>query len=108
MLQGRRKPHKRRKFVDHKSSTEGCSLKKATEKLRAAAKGVEVVDVPEGDPMFLFSFAVGKTRPINIFYDKGCSHIVFRHGIPRNEIEGEITEREPLAIKGINDTTLDQ
>ena len=99
-----KKAPKKNTIVDPKAVTEECRLKEATEKLRAAAKGVEVVDVPEGDPMFLFSFAVGKTRPINIFYDKGCSHIVFKHGIPKNEIDGEITERGPLTIKGINDT----
>ena len=79
-----KKAPQKEKIVDPKAITEECRLKEATEKLIAAAKGVEVVDVPEGDPMFLFSFAVGKNRPINIFYDKGCSHIVFKHGIPKN------------------------
>ena len=58
------------------------NLKKATEELRKVAEGSKVIDVPEGEPLFLFSSAVGKTRPINVFYDKGCSHVVFRDGVP--------------------------
>ena len=45
------------------------SLKDATEKLKKDAEGSTVLEVPEGDPLFLFSSAVGKTRFINIFYD---------------------------------------
>ena len=48
--------------------------------------GSEVIDAPEGEPLFLFSSAVGKTRPINVFYDKGCSHVVFCNGVPRHEL----------------------
>ena len=52
-------------------------LKKATKKLKAVVEGIKVMEVPKGEPLFLFSSAVGKTRPINVFYDKGCSHVVF-------------------------------
>ena len=55
-----------------KPAEECTSLKKASDKLKANAGDAEVIDVPEGDPIFLFSYAVGRTRPINVFYDSGC------------------------------------
>ena len=54
--------------------------------------------------MFLFSSAVGKTRPINVFYDKGCSHVVFREGVPQHELVSVMTKKGPLAITGVGDT----
>ena len=58
--------------VNNEEENESINLKEATEKLRQVADGSKVIDVPEGEPLFLFSSAVGKTRPINVFYDKGC------------------------------------
>ena len=63
-----------------------------------------MIDVPEGEPLFLFSSAVGKTRPINVFYDKGCSHVVFRDGVPQNELVSVMTKKGPLIITGVGDT----
>ena len=83
---------------------EHINLKKATEKLREVAQGSRVIDVPEGEPLFLFSSAVGKTRPINVFYDKGCSHVVFREGVPQHELVSVMTKKGPLAITGVGDT----
>ena len=76
------------------------NLKKATK----VAKGSEVIDFPEGEPLFLFGSAVGKTRPINVFYDKGCSHVVFSDGVPQHELVSVMTKKGPLAITGVGDT----
>ena len=64
-------------ITNNDESDDHINLKKATEKLRRVVEGSKVMEVPEGEPLFLFSSAVGKTRPINVFYDKGCSHVVF-------------------------------
>ena len=85
-------------------SVKGCCLGDATEKLKEAAKGAKVVEVPEGDPLFLFSLAVGKTRPITVFYDKGCSNVVFKEGVPVNELEAVMTRKGPLTINGVGDS----
>ena len=79
-------------------------IEDATRKLKEVVKGSTVVDIPEGEPLFLFSSAVGKTRPVKIFYDRGCSHVVFRHGVPGKELEGVMTKKGPLSIKGVGDT----
>ena len=42
-------------------------LKKATEELKKVATGTEVLEVPEGDPLFLFSSAVGKPSQLESF-----------------------------------------
>jgi hypothetical protein len=52
----------------------------------------------------LFNSAVGKTRPINIFYDKGCSHVVLRDGVPQEELDSVMTKQGPLSITGVRDT----
>lgn len=77
---------------------------KATEKLRQEVEGSKVIEVPEGEPLFLFSSAIGKTRPINVFYDKGCSHVVFQDRVPRHELVFVMTKKGPLAITGVGDT----
>ena len=82
------------------------SLKDATEKLKEVAKGSTVLEVPEGEPLFLFSSAVGKTRPINIFYDDGCSHVVLKTGIPERELNSVKTKKGPLNIGGVGNSTI--
>ena len=83
-----------------------CCLKEATKQLRQAAQGSTVFDVPEGEPLFLFSCAVGKKNPVKIFYDKGCSHIVFREGVPGKELVGVMTKKGPLMINGVGNTNV--
>ena len=79
-------------------------LREATKKLKEVVEGSTVIEVPEGEPMFLFSSAVGKTRAINIFYDKGCSHVVLRDGVPQEELDSVMTKQGPLSINGVGDT----
>ena len=87
--------------TDQESASRSQGLKEATEKLKKKASGSKVLEVPEGDPLFLFSTTMGKTRPLNIFYDEGCSHCVFKHGVPRVELEGELTRPGPLTIGAV-------
>ena len=37
-----------------------------------AGEDTVVHDDIQGEPMFMFSYAVGKTRPVCVFYDDGC------------------------------------
>ena len=39
----------------------------------------------------MFSYAVGKTRPVCVFYDDGCSHSMFKEGVPGVKLDGVIT-----------------
>ena len=89
-------------------STEGIAHcnNKAAEHLKDLAKGSTVLEVPEGEPLFLFSCAVGKTRSIKIFYDGGCSHVVIKDEIPDKELPGTMTKKGPLQINGVGNTKI--
>ena len=39
-------------------------------------------DIPENPPLFMFSSISGITREIQIFYDGGNSHCLFKTGVP--------------------------
>ena len=88
------------------SVSEARNLEEATEKLKEVATGSEVVDVPRGEPLFLFSTAVGKTKPVKIFYDEGCSHCVFKEGIPGNELDAVRTKKGPMTIGGVGNSQI--
>ena len=79
---------------------------KAAEQLKELANGSKVVDVPEGEPLFLFSCAVGRTRSIKIFYDGGCSHVVIQSDIPVKQLPGICTRKGPLTINGVGATKI--
>lgn len=83
------------------------SLSQATEVLRQAAGGTMVRDVPRGEPLFMFSMAVGRTRPLNVFYDRGCSHVCFRRGVPENELESHLITPGPIFVTGVGNTTVE-
>ena len=67
-------------------------LVQAVRKIRRTEKkkGGEVVPVPQGRAMFLFHATQGRTRPINTFYDNGCSDAVFLEGIPGGQLRGQV------------------
>ena len=68
-------------------------------------KGREIVPVPSGEPMFLFHNAQGKTKPVKTFYDTGCSHAVFKDGIPGQQLRGQLVTRGPFNIGGVGGLT---
>ena len=78
-------------------------MNQAVRKLKKAErrKGGDVVPVPEGQPLFLFHAAQGKTAPVMTFYDSGCSHAVFKEGVPREQLRGQIVARGPFNIGGV-------
>ena len=78
-------------------------LHKAVRKIKRVEKkkGAEVVPVPEGQPMFLFHPTRGKTEAVNTFYDTGCSHAVFKEGIPGDQLRGQVVNKGPFDIGGV-------
>ena len=78
-----------------------ATLKAMKKRLRQAGFKGEIMPPPEGEPMFLFQAIQGKTAPVNTFYDNGCSHAVFKAGIPENQLRGRVTQKGPFYIKGV-------
>ena len=72
-------------------------------KKRLKANGFkgELRPPPEGEPMFLFFGAQGRHNAVNIMFDSGCSHAVFREQIPGKELRGMITHKGPFYMKGV-------
>ena len=83
------------------------SLSEATEVLRKAAGGAVVRAIPAGEPLFMFSVAEGKTRPLHVFYDRGCSHVCFRRGVPEDELESRLITPGPIYVNGVGNTTVE-
>ena len=59
-----------------------ASMQAMKKRLKQAGFKGELVPPPEGEPLFLFQAIQGKNNPVNVFYNKGCSHAVFREGVP--------------------------
>ena len=47
----------------------------------AKRQGMEVVPEPKGRPIFLFFAAKGRNKPVQVFFDNGCSDCVVREGM---------------------------
>ena len=90
-----------------------CEATNAVRKIKRGQqkKGREIVPVPTGDPLFLFHATQGKSKPVNTFYDTGCSHAVFRDGIPGEQLRGQLIAKGPFSINGVgglNTAALDE
>ena len=64
-------------------------------------KGREVVEIPEGNSIFMLAPLKGVTRPVIGFFDSGCSDAVFRHGVPGTELHGVCTDPGPIPMTGV-------
>ena len=64
-------------------------------------KGKEVVDIPDGNTMFMLAPLKGVTRPVIGFFDSGCSDAVFKHGVPGTELHGVCTDHGPIPMNGV-------
>ena len=61
----------------------------------------ELVPTPDGQPMFLFFSAKGKTRPLKIFFDNGCSRFIMRDCIPNVELPASLVKKGRFPIGGV-------
>ena len=66
----------------------------------------ELVPAPDGQPMFLFFGAKGKTRKLMVFFDSGCSRFIMRECVPGKELPASLVRRGPFPIGGVGDSTI--
>ena len=64
-------------------------------------KGSEVVDIPEGVSVFMLAPLKGVTRPVNAFFDSGCSDACIRSGVPGKELHGVCVDAGPIPMLGV-------
>ena len=90
-------------------AAENKSFKVAEKKLRRKSvdKSVEIVPIPDGTPMFMFQQLKGKTKPVNAFYDSGCSNACLRKGIPGVQLQGQKLASGPFSVIGVQGVTIE-
>ena len=65
----------------------------------------ELVPVPEGEPIFLFFGAKGRSRQIMTFFDNGCSKFVIREEVIQSkELPATLIKKGPIFLGGVGDT----
>ena len=79
----------------------------ATKKLkRFVNEGTKIDPDPEGEPMFMFSYIQGKTKSLNVFYDRGCSHSMFKTGVPGVELDAVKIKSGPMYVNTAGNKTI--
>ena len=76
--------------------------KKMRKNVRKHEGPVEIVPVPEGEPMFMFQALKGRTDPVYAFYDGGCSNACLKTGVPGDQLKGQVLAKGPFTIEGVN------
>ena len=66
----------------------------------------ELVPSPEGQPTFLFYSAKGKTRPVRVFFDSGCSRFIMRDCIPEKELPASLIRKGKFPIGGVGESII--
>ena len=61
----------------------------------------ELIPSPEGQPMFMFFSAKGKTRAITVFFDSGCSKFIMKDTIPNRELPASLIRKGRFPIGGV-------
>ena len=61
-----------------------------------APPGPPISPPPAGEPLFMMSYAKGRTSPVLVFYDDGCSHLLAKEGIPGDQLTGVKLREGPL------------
>jgi hypothetical protein len=72
---------------------------------QATDSGKELVPIPDGNPLFLFFGAKGKTRALNTFLDQGSSGVLMKDGVPGKELPGCLVKNGPIILTGVGGIT---
>ena len=92
------------------ATQEGKGIKRAVRTLNRFNKkhspGAETVSPPVGTPIFMFFGAEGVTRPVNTFFDCGCSEAIFQQDIPGKELRGTLLSKGPFKMGGVGDSSV--
>ena len=82
-----------------------ANLQAMKKRLKQAGFKGRIIPPPIGEPMFLFQPIQGKDKPVNTFYDIGCSHALFKEGVPGSQLKGRIVQKGPFNMKGVGGIT---
>ena len=89
----------------HLSNKEAMS--KLKKKLIKAGIKEKLRPIAKGRPQFMLGMAQGRTRPLLHLYDTGCGSVLFREGVPQNELYGStLTTPGPFTVQGVGGTSV--
>ena len=71
-----------------------------------AGEDTIVHDVPDGEPLFMFSQIKGKNDPVNTFYDNGCSHALGKQNIVDKELDSVMIKKGLIQISVAGNSTV--
>ena len=96
-------PSKERKMVN---KPQDLNVPETIDKLkRLTPKGDILVTKLKDPPLFMFSSTPGRYSDVQIFYDTGNSHVLFKSGTPEN-LYGTKTRNGPFPLGAVGDTTI--
>ena len=82
------------------------SVPRAIQKLQELTpEGQHLVTELKDPPLFMFSYTTGKHSDVQIFYDTGNSHVLFKDGTPEN-LYGVKIRTGPFPLGAVGDTTV--
>ena len=82
------------------------SIEETLDKLRnLTPEGENLITNLKDPPLFMFSSTPGRFSDIQIFYDTGNSHVLFKEGTPQN-LYGVKTRSGPFALGAVGNTTV--
>ena len=90
-----------------KSLSTDQALSKLKKKLMQGGIKDKLQPIAKGRPQFMIGYSKGKTRGLMTLYDTGCGGVLFRAGVPENELEGSVLKTKgPFIVKGVGDTSV--
>ena len=92
---------------NHESLTSGQAMKRLQKKMSAGGVLEELRPVPKGRAQFIIGYSKGRTRGLLTLYDTGCGAVLFKEGVPQNELGLSVLKTKgPFVVKGVGDTTV--
>ena len=88
-------------------TNEATAYKKLKKKLSATGSNEELRPISKGRPQFMIGATKGKSRPLLTLYDTGCGSVLFREGVPQNELSPSVLRNKgPYIVGGVGDTAV--
>ena len=88
-------------------TNDATAYKKLKKKLSATGSNEELRPISKGRPQFMIGATKGKSRPLLTLYDTGCGSVLFREGVPQNELNPSVLRNKgPYVVGGVGDTAV--
>ena len=90
-----------------KPITQDQAISKLKRKLntKSETRNVKLKVAPRGRSQFMLGECQGKTRPVKVLFDTGCSGALFGEGVPQTELSPSVLMTEvPFVVNAVGDS----